>query len=168
MTLRNLSADDPSVTFDFLKSKYLDPRITLTRASYAPANNPSSGTGTSGGKLQEFNINVPRLTDKGLLLEYANTNYLLNSGTLATQTVVQSQVSGRWMFSFYGTGTVVVSGANSQALLPELANERVSLFRWHGTISDMTLTVTGTVTNAQLEPGDETDFLYPNYDSDCY
>ena len=35
MTLRNLSADDPSVTFDFRKSKYLDPRITFTRASFA-------------------------------------------------------------------------------------------------------------------------------------
>ena len=167
MTLRNLSADDPSVTFDFLKSKYLDPRITLTRASYAPANNPSSGTGTSGGKLQEFNINVPRLTDKGLLLEYANTNYLLNSGTLATQTVAIPS-SGRWMLSFYGTGTVVVSGANSGTLTGTGANERVSLFLGGTTISDMTLTVTGTVTNAQLEPGDQTDFLYPNYDSDCY
>ena len=76
MTLRNLSADDPVITLDFQKSKKLDPRVTFTRASYAPASDPSSGTGTSGGTLQEFNINVPRLTDQGLLIEESRTNYL--------------------------------------------------------------------------------------------
>ena len=79
MTLRNLSADRPNITLDFRKSKKLDPRITFTRASYAPASDPSSGTGTSGGTIQEFNVNVPRLTDQGLLIEESRTNFFQDS-----------------------------------------------------------------------------------------
>ena len=78
MTLRNLPAKYPSITINFDGAKKLDGRITFTRASYTsggtPVNQPSAGTGTSGEKLQEFNINVPRLTDKGLLIEESRTN----------------------------------------------------------------------------------------------
>ena len=84
MTLRNLSADDPSVTFDFRKSKYLDPRITFTRASFAPASDPDAGTGIAGGKYNMFNVNVPRLTDKGLLIEEARTNVIPDSLSLGS------------------------------------------------------------------------------------
>lgn len=80
MTLRNLDKVRPSVTLDFQKSKKLDPRVTFTRASYAdsagnPIHEPSAGTGTHSGTLQNFNINVPRLTDQGLLIEGGSTNY---------------------------------------------------------------------------------------------
>ena len=54
MSLRNLSADDPSVILDFRKSKYLDPRITFSRASFAPAADPGSGYGTAGGTIQSL------------------------------------------------------------------------------------------------------------------
>ena len=151
MTLKDFPDADPSITLDFLKSKQLDPRITFSRASSGGAD--GTGSGIVNGEVYIFQENVPRLTDKGLLLEKNSTNYLLNSATLVTQTVAIPS-TGRWMLSFYGTGTVVVSGANSGTLTGTGANERVSLFLGGTTISNMTLTVTGTVTNAQLEPGD--------------
>ena len=79
MALRNLSDDMPSVVFNFQASKYLDPRITFTRASYAPASDPASGTGNVDGGVQEFNVNVPRLTDQGLLVEEGRSNAITYS-----------------------------------------------------------------------------------------
>lgn len=82
MTLRNLSATRPSVTFNFKRSKKLDPRVTLTRASFAQSGTPippGSGTGTAGNEIMTFNVDVPRLTDHGLLIEEARTNILPNS-----------------------------------------------------------------------------------------
>ena len=80
MTLRNLSNNRPSVTFNFKRAKKLDPRITFTRASFAPAADPSSGSADQvGGSYNMFNVNVPRLTDKGLLIEEARTNQITSS-----------------------------------------------------------------------------------------
>lgn len=98
MTLRNLSDDMPSVTFNFEGAKKLDGRITFTRASYADnlgnaTDKPNAGTGTSGGEVQSFNINVPRLTDQGLLIEESRTNILLHS----------KDFSSTWDISSYGT-----------------------------------------------------------------
>lgn len=105
MTLRNLPAKYPSVTFDFHKSKQLDPRITFTRASYSsggsPVNQPSAGTGTHSGTLQEFNINVPRLTDKGLLIEESRTNLMQNS---------ESGAASKWTAS---SGVTITASTNT-------------------------------------------------------
>ena len=85
MTLRNLSPNRPSVTFNFKRAKKLDPRITFTRASFAdnlgnPINEPSSGSASQvGGSYNMFNINVPRLTDQGLLIEESRSNLFINS-----------------------------------------------------------------------------------------
>ena len=84
MGLRNLDNVMPAITLDFYNSKQLDPRVTFTRASYSnnagdPVNQPSAGTGTSGGQLQEFNTNVPRLTDQGLLIEEDKANLIEDS-----------------------------------------------------------------------------------------
>ena len=118
MTLRNLSADDPSVTFDFRKSKYLDPRITFTRASYAdssnnPINKPNSGTGTAGGKFQEFNINVPRLTAKGLLIEESRTN------TITTSTVFDTAGFQKSGFNIADNAGVAPDGTTTAASILE-------------------------------------------------
>ena len=91
MTLRNLSDNMPSVTFNFEGAKKLDARITFTRASFAdnlgdPTNEPSAGSGVAAGAYNMFNINVPRLTDQGLLIEEARTNEELNSATLGDWT----------------------------------------------------------------------------------
>jgi len=84
MSLRNFPDANTSITLDFLKGKKLDPRITFERAS--SATEIGEGTGAVNGQLFEFQENVPRLTDQGLLVEEARTNVELNSATLGDWT----------------------------------------------------------------------------------
>ena len=76
MTLNKFPDAEPSITLDFLKSKQLDPRITFSRASV--------GTHVVGGKVVEAPADVPRLSDKGLLIEEARTNRLVGSNNFTT------------------------------------------------------------------------------------
>ena len=92
--------------------------------------------------------------NEGLLVESeARTNLLLNSGTLSTQSVTVAAVAHT--LSFTGTGTVTLSGASTAGPLVGTGtgeNNRVFL-TFTPTAGSLTLTVTGTVTNAQLEAG---------------
>ena len=108
--------------------------------------------------MQTAAVNAPRwdydpLTSalRGLLIEPAATNLLLNSAALATQSVTVTAQS--YMLSFYGTGTVTLSGASTAGPLTGTgAAQRVSL-TFTPTAGTLTLTVTGSVVNAQLESG---------------
>lgn len=88
---------------------------------------------------------------KGLLVEGQRTNFLINSFTLSTQSV--GVTAAAHTLSFYGTGTITLSGASTAGpLVGTGANNRVSL-TFTPTAATLTLTVSGTVTNAQLELG---------------
>lgn len=110
------------------------------------------------GTLQSAGTNVLRFHwDKnggsylGVLIEGAATNILLNNATLSTQTRTVSN-STTYTLSFYGTGTVTLSGAASGATTGTAANVRTT--RTFATSStSLTLTVSGSVTYAQLETG---------------
>jgi hypothetical protein len=88
----------------------------------------------------------------GLLVEEQRTNLLLNSATLSTQSVTVTATAHT--LSFYGTGTVTLSGASSAGPLvgTGVYPNRVTL-TFTPTAGTLTLTVTGTVSNAQLEAG---------------
>jgi hypothetical protein len=86
----------------------------------------------------------------GLLMEEARTNVLLNSATLGTQSVAVTAQA--YTLSFYGTGTITKSGTASGALVGTGAGQRVSQ-TFTPTAGTLTLTVTGSVLNAQLEAG---------------
>jgi len=82
MTLNKFPDAEPSLTLDFLKSKQLDPRISFARASNAGATPypiTGEGTGNVDGLIYDFQENVPRLTNQGLLIEAAATNLSENS-----------------------------------------------------------------------------------------
>jgi hypothetical protein len=146
----NTGGGPPGATLDlsFMTPGSLDGRITFTRAS----------TGTyfdATGTLRTAAINTPRWdcdpvnhTLNGLLLEDARTNLLLNSATLGTQSVAVTAQS--YLLSFYGTGTITRSGTSSGSLVGTGATQRVFVF-FTPTAGTLTLTVAGTVTNAQLE-----------------
>jgi hypothetical protein len=126
----------------------LDPRITFTRASTATYTD-------SIGTIQTAAVNAPRWdyaggSLRGLLIEEARTNLLLNSATLGTQGVAVTAQA--YTLSFYGTGTVTKSGAATGALVGTGATQRVSQ-TFTPTAGTVTCTVTGSVTNAQLEAG---------------
>jgi hypothetical protein len=86
----------------------------------------------------------------GLLIEDARTNVLLNSATLGTQSVAVTAQA--YTLSFYGTGTITKTGTATGALVGTGATQRVSQV-FTPTAGTLTLTVTGTVSNAQLEAG---------------
>jgi hypothetical protein len=150
ISLLSGSRSAPTLSFNFLSGS-LDSRITFTRAS----------TGTyfdSAGVLQIAAINAPRfdynpstLDAQGLLIEEARTNLVLNSATLVTQSVTVAAVAHT--LSFYGTGTVVLSGAFAGTLVGSGAFPTRSTLTFTPAAGTLTLTVTGSVTLAQLEAG---------------
>lgn len=133
----------------------LDPRITFTRATTGSYYN-------SAGLLTQAAINAPRfdydpvtLQPKGLLIEESRTNLLLNSlinGTnLSTQNVTVTAQA--YTLSFYGTGTITLSGAYAGGLVGSGDYPAKSKLTFTPTAGTLTVTVSGTVQYAQLEAG---------------
>lgn len=82
-------------------------------------------------------------------LTWAPENLLLNSATLSTQNV--TTIAANYIVSFSGTGTIALSGAStSDPLVGTGASDRVYL-KFTPTAGTLTLTVSGSVTSAQLE-----------------
>lgn len=140
----------PGITLDlnFLAPGNMPAGITFSRASTATYTDAS-------GVIQTAATNAPRWDYaggvlRGLLIEEARTNLLLNSATLGTQGVAVTAQA--YTLSFYGTGTVTKSGAATGALVGTGAAQRVSQ-TFTPTAGTVTCTVTGSVTNAQLEAG---------------
>lgn len=136
--------------FNFL-SGALDGRMTFTRASAGWAYN-------SSGVLTSYTTNTPRfdydpitLAAKGLLLEEARTNLFLNSATGVTQSCTVAAAANT--LSFFGTGTITLSGVSTAGpLVGTGATNRVTL-TFTPTAGSLTLTVSGSCTNVQLELG---------------
>ena len=127
----------------------LDPRITFTRAS------PATYTDNTG-TIQTAAVNAPRwdydpVTHalRGVLIEEARTNLLLNSATLGTQGVAVTAQA--YSVSFQGTGTVTFSGAFAGSLVGLGAQRATTTFT--PAAGTLTCTVTGSVLNAQVEAG---------------
>lgn len=96
---------------------------------------------------------------KRCLVEPQSTNLLLNSDTLSTQGVTVT--AALHTLHFTGTGTVTLSGASTAGPLVGTGTgeqNRVSL-QFTPTAGTLTLTVTGTVSNAQLETGVQTSYI---------
>jgi len=156
---------EPPLVFDFKSNYYrkisndstFAASITHTRASSATMVN-------SSGSLVTVGTNVPRIghhiyngsawVNEGILHESeARTNLMLNSGTLSTQSATVAAVPNT--LSFTGTGTVTLTGVSTAGPLVGTGtgeNNRVSL-TFTPTAGTLTLSVSGTVTNAQLEAG---------------
>jgi hypothetical protein len=113
---------------------------TVATAVYLPRRNAHVYNGTTW-------------VNEGLLYEEAGTNLLLNTETLSTQNATVTNEPHT--LSFTGTGTVTLSGTSTAGPLvgtgtgPE---NRVSL-TFTPTAGTLTLTVSGTVSSAQLETG---------------
>jgi hypothetical protein len=153
MTIQsNFPAIKPTLLLDFANVKALDPRITFTRASTATYFDQLGVMQTAASGVARFDHNP--LTDEslGLLIEEQRTNLVLNSATLSTQNVTVTAVAHT--LSFYGTGTVTLSGVSTAGPLVGTAvyPTRVSL-TFTPTAGTLTLTVSGSVQFAQLEAG---------------
>lgn len=92
---------------------------------------------------------IPQYGLRGLLLEEATTNLVLNSAALATQNVTVAAAAHT--LSFYGTGTVTLSGASTAGPLVGAGDsDRVTL-TFTPSAGTLTLTVSGDVWMGQLE-----------------
>jgi hypothetical protein len=130
--------------------------MTVVRATTATRVN-------SAGLIESVAINVPRLdytlgSCPSILVEPLRTNLVFPSATLTTQTRTVTAVANT--LSFYGTGTIVLTGAHTATLTGTGANNRVSL-TFTPIAGSLILTVTGTVTNAQLEVGSNASSYIP-------
>ena len=85
-----------------------------------------------------------------ILVEPQRTNLVFPSAIATTQT--RAVTAQAYTLSFYGTGSVTLSGAFSGSLVGTGSNNRVSL-TFTATAGNLTLTVNGTVTDWQLEAG---------------
>lgn len=85
-----------------------------------------------------------------ILVEPQRTNLVYPSDIATTQ--VRAVTAVAHTLSFYGTGTVTLSGAFSGSLVGTGTNNRVSL-TFTPTAGNLTLTVSGSVNNWQLEAG---------------
>lgn len=80
-------------------------------------------------------------------------NWLLNSATLSTQSVSLAVSGITWTLAFEGTGTVILSGGYVGSLVGTGVSDRVSLTFTTTAATNVTYTVSGSVTNAQIELG---------------
>ena len=152
--LRGLLA---ALDFQFATTKTLTDKvsgndlITFSRASagtYVDSNGVIQSAADNQARFDHDPVTGESL---GLLIEEARTNLLLNSATLSTQSVTVT--AAQHVLSFYGTGTVTLSGASTAGTLAGTGvNDRVDLL-FTPSAGSLTLTVTGSVANAQLEEG---------------
>ena len=125
----------------------LSDSASLDTYSYNPVAAPTS-TAYYGPR---FDYDPVTLAPKGLLIEEQRTNLVLNSDALSTQSVTVTAQA--YTLSFYGTGTITLSGTSTGSLVGTGAYpSRVSL-TFTPTAGTLTLTVTGSVGYAQLEAG---------------
>jgi hypothetical protein len=148
----NFPAIKPTLLLDFANVKALDPRITFTRASTATYIDQFGAMQTAASGVARFDHNPTTLESLGLLIEEQRTNLVLNSAALATQNVTVTAVAHT--LSFYGTGTVTLSGVSTSGpLVGTGAFPRRVTLTFTPTAGTLTLTVSGSVLLAQLEVG---------------
>lgn len=134
-----------------LRAQSLKDIFTFTRSTTATYWNSSGVLTTAAVDEPRIDYDPATLAVRGLLIEEERTNLILNSTTFATQNVTVTNVAHT--LSFYGTGTITLSGTSTAGpLVGTGANTRVSLV-FTPTAGTLTLTLSGSATMAQLEVG---------------
>lgn len=148
-----LGVSRPALSLAFAGASSLDSRITFTRASIGTDFDSTGTIVQFGSGSPRFGYDPTTKVPLGLLIEEARTNLFLNSllnGTnLSTQTVTVSAV--QYALSFYGTGTITMTGGFIGSLVGTGAFPTRSVLVFTATAVPIVCTVSGTVQYAQLE-----------------
>jgi hypothetical protein len=145
----------PTLLLDPVNSGSVDSRIVTTRASEATYWDAFGALRTAPANT--LRIDHDPLTGErlGYLIESPATNMLLNSlidGTsLTTQNVTVAAT--QHCISFYGTGTITLSGAHSATLVGSGVFPARTHLAFTPSAGTLTVTVSGEVNRAQLETG---------------
>jgi hypothetical protein len=148
-------AGTPTIDLRLASSKSLVDNIsglnlfTFTRSGNATYFDSNGEIQTAGTDVARFDHDPETLASLGLLVEVASTNLLTNSQTLATQSVTVTAVAHT--LSFYGTGSVELSGVHTATVVGSGAFPTRTTLTFTPTAGTLTLTVTGTVSYANLE-----------------
>jgi hypothetical protein len=121
--------------------------LDVTRATSATRVN-------ANGLIETVASNVPRIDYTGggcpsILVEPQRTNSILNSATVSTQTI--ASLAQVYTLSFYGTGTITLSGTHTATVVGTGTTRKTYTFT--AIVGALVLTVSGTCTNGQLEAG---------------
>ena len=157
-TLWRMAQAVPSLDLRFADNKSLidsvtgQSLVTFSRASSATFIDSTGTLATAATNSPRFQHDPNTLQSLGLLIEESRTNLLLNSATLGTQSVTVTATAHT--LSFYGTGTVTLTGASTAGpTTGSGAFPKRTTLTFTPTAGSLTLTVSGTVSNAQLEAG---------------
>lgn len=145
----------PRLALDFTTA-VTDARVATSRAlNTATRFNASGAIEIVNADLPRYDFNPSTLVCRGQLIEEARTNLFLNSlidGTsLATQSVTLEAAA--YALSFYGTGSIVISGGHSATVTGTGAFPTRTTYIFTPTAGSSTFTVSGTVNYAQVERG---------------
>ena len=126
-------------------------KLSFTRASTATQINADGLIETAASGAYRVEYDPSTRATRGILVEESRTNLLLNSATLSTQSVTVTAAAHT--LSFYGTGSVTLSGAATATVNGTGAYPTQTKSTFTPTAGTLTLTVSGSVTFAQLELG---------------
>ena len=124
---------------------------TFTRAGTAWYWDFAGVLQSAGTDVLRFHWSKADASYLGVLIEAAATNLLLNNTTLSTQTRTITNTA-QYTLSFYGSGSIVLSGAAATTVTGTSATVRTT-YTFSAVSTSLTLTVSGSVTYAQLETG---------------
>jgi len=150
-----LNPDGLSLDLQFAADKTLTarrgPTPVFTRASTATFVGSDGLIQSAAIDAARFDHDPLTLACKGLLIEEGRTNLVFPSDILTTQTRTVTAVAHT--LSFYGTGTVVLSGVAIAIVTGAGAYPTRTTRTFTPTAGSLIMTVTGSVTQAQLEAG---------------
>jgi hypothetical protein len=143
------------MALDFLTEPVLSSAVTFSRASTATRVGQDGLIQTAAVDAPRFDFDPVTLAPRGLLIEEARTNLLLNSPingvALPTQSVTVTAVPHT--ISFYGTGTIALSGVSVASVVGTGAYPNRQTLTFTPTAGVLVCTVVGLVQFAQLEVG---------------
>lgn len=150
-------AGKPALDIDFAGTQSLIDRVSGQNLITFARSTTKDFIGANG-QWQTAAINeLPLIYDPttlkclGIQVEINRTNLILNSDTLSGQSV--SVTAQAYALSFYGPGTVTLSGAATATVVGTGAFPTRTILTFTPTAGTLTLTVTGSVLYAQLEVG---------------
>ena len=148
---------------DFINNRYYRRRIFYSNPILIPGwSYTRSGSAYDLAGTTLFGASVPRRTSAGLLVEAGATNLFLNSDVGATQSITLTAVAHT--LSFWGTGSVTLSGTATGTLNGTGVANRVSL-TFTPTAGSVTFTVSGSITFVQVETGSSATSYIPTTSS---
>jgi hypothetical protein len=146
-----VSPSDPVFAVDFPSISSLPTGVSLSRSTTATYFDSSGALQTAAINTPRFDHDPTTLAAKGLRLEDQRSNLFLQSGSPANQTI--TVVNGtEYTVSFYGTGTLTLSGAATQTMTGTGATAHTA-YTFTASTTSLVIVVSGTVTYPQVEAG---------------